>query len=433
MFKIGDVLKNIKIISIAGGGDGIARADGIVIFVKYAASGDMLDLKITEVSKKFLRADILKINTLSSDRTSPLCEYYSKCGGCNFMHLMYDSQLEYKKNIIKDALWKIAKIKEGDYFWEGILASPHKFYYRNKLQVPVSGDKIGFYAPKSHDIINIDTCLIQSKIFTDILNKFRTLETKNFRYICMRTNHKNDILLTFVIRKTLDIPLTLLEIDNIKGILLNLNDDLKNNFVFSSASFKLVYGMPYIIEKLADVKYKISANSFFQINTGVGEALYEYLKLQIKNETVLDLYCGSGGISLFIADSAKKVIGIEVIKEAVLNARESIKINNIKNVEFLEGTVEENLARLKFSKSNKIDSLILNPPRKGAGDKVIDEILKIAPMKIIYVSCNPATLARDLRMLQEADYSIRTVRAFDMFPQTSNVETVVCLNRLKNI
>ncbi len=469
MLKVGDNV-NLKIDAIANGGEGIGRIDNFVVFVSNTAINDEIKVEITEVSKNFARGWIVTIDVVSPDRITPSCKFYQleteklSCGGCNFMHLKYEKQLEYKEFLIKNAFQKIGKLKIDEYFWDGIVASPKVLEYRNKLQLPISKTEkgeiyAGIFAKKSHDVVCIDECRVQPKNLQEVKDEFLRLANLEkldvydekdgkggIRHLCFRTNEAREILLTIVgtnefddsqqIQKIKKITKILSEkFREIAGIIYNLN--AKKTNVIWGEKFFTIFGKNEISEKLCEIEYLVSSESFFQVNTLTAELLYSEIKRYLfskidvklkfwKSENILDLYCGCGGIGIFVADAAKSVVGIESVKKAVENARLNAEKNNIRNIEFFEGKVEEILSILK---GKKFDTVILNPPRKGISSETLAHIKNIDPQKIVYVSCNPVTLARDLFYFKNIGFDLVRAKAFDMFPQTSNVETLALLTK----
>lgn len=472
--KLNDEIE-IEIIGIANGGEGVGRYNNFVVFVPYSAMNDVLKVKITEISKSFARAKIIEIKKPSSDRITPICKYFYGiekeifCGGCDFMHIDYKKQLEYKEKFVLNAIEKIGKIDKNEFVWEGIIGNPHKnvFGYRNKLQLPLATDEkgiayLGFFAPNTHSVVKIEECHIQPKELNIISQEFIRLVNKEkiaiydekkqtngsngfgLRHLCLRINKNKEVLLTIVgtyageehkdiLAKIKSLAQTLFNDwrfkKNIKGIIYNVNRE-SSNFVFGrDEKFWTICGVDEISENIGDINYKISSPSFFQVNTNIAEKLYANVKNFIDpkgNEKILDLYCGSGGIGLFIAKNIGKLVGVEVIKQAAENAAESAFLNGIKNAVYYCAKVEEILEEiLEEIVDEKFDIVILNPPRKGVAEEVIVQIDKIKPKKIIYVSCNPTTLARDLKRFRELGYKLKKGKSFDMFPQTSNVETLV--------
>jgi 23S rRNA (uracil1939-C5)-methyltransferase len=465
--KLNDTIE-LEIIGIANGGEGVGRYQNFVIFVPYSAVSDVLKVEITELSKTFARAKIVEIIKPSLDRTTPTCKSFycvgkdKACGGCDFMHIEYQKQVEYKEKFVINALDKIGRIDKSEYVWLGIEKNDPNtvFEYRNKLQMPISKDEkgvlyTGFFAPGTHNVVKIDECFIQphelnviSEEFIVLANKFKIPvyneknQSNGLRHLCLRINKNKDILLTIVGTydsgkdgKILDnIKELSLELfanpkfqNKLKGIVYNINTE-NSNVIFGEKFFPIC-GVNELEETMGKVNYKISSASFFQVNTVVAEKLYSNVKDFIApkgDEKVLDLYCGSGGIGLFIADSIGKLIGVEVSKNACENAAETAFENGIKNALYYNAKVEEILDELC---DENADIVILNPPRKGIAEQVVPQIRKINPVKIIYVSCNPTTLARDLKRFKDIGYVLKKAKSFDMFPQTSNVETLVLIEK----
>ena len=465
--KLNDKIE-LEIIGIANGGEGVGRHNNFVVFVPYSAVNDVLEVEITELSKTFARGKIVKILKSSLDRIKPICKAYFEngkekfCGGCDFMHIDYKKQVKYKENFVINALEKIGRIKKDEYIWDGIVGNTEQtvFGYRNKLQMPMAIDEkknayTGFFAPGTHCVVKIDECYIQPnelnlifQEFVNLVNKFKIPvydETKQtaangVRHLCLRTNKNKEVLLTIVgtyaqgkdgkiLENIKNLANELFEKfkGTVKGIVYNVNTE-NSNFVFGDKFFTIC-GIDELTEKIGEINYKISSASFLQVNSFIAEKLYSDLKDFINpkgDEKVLDLYCGSGGIGLFIANKIGKLIGVEISKSAAENAALTASENGITNALYYNAKVEEILDELC---DENADIVILNPPRKGIAEEVVGQINKINPAKIIYVSCNPTTLARDLKRFKEIGYILKRAKAFDMFPQTSNVETLTILER----
>ena len=378
-------MEEVKIEKLDHQGRGIGRLKGIVTFIPYALPGEIVKIKPVKIKKKYIEGEIVSFIKKSPERIEPVCPYFSLCGGCSLMHTKDEE--EYKNEMIKDIF--------NRYLNENIKINPiqsfERFNYRNKIILQVK-DKIGFYKNNSNEIIEIDKCLLADNKINKILKELKkNLNTKDISKIVIRAS-----------KNTSD---TMITIDD-------KNADNK----------------PYIKEKLGDYTFLISSGSFFQTNTLVAQKLYdEIIRLGKfnKNDKVLDLYCGTGTIGIYISKHVKEVLGIEIVKEAIKDANNNKKINNIPNISFICGDVGNILGK----QDNNFDVIIVDPPRKGLGRKTIVEILKLKPKKVIYVSCNPLTLVRDLNLLKD-EYEIKEVSPFNMFPNTYHVECV-CVLELK--
>lgn len=452
--KKNDVI-DLDIIDVTIEGTGIGRFENIAVFVPNAALGDKLKVRIIKVNKNYVIGKIENIIIPSADRIESDCPCYKKCGGCAFRHISYESELNIKYNHVHNCLTRIGGFKNINV--SPIIASKEVNGYRNKSQVPVRKDvdnniTIGFFSNHSHRIINCNECLLHPKEFNIIVNAIKQWiikynispynEEKNtglIRHIYLRkAESTSEIMICLVINGN-DIPfkeelLNILSTLNINIVSVLINSNLKKTNVILGDKCKVIFGKEYITDKLFDLKFDISPLSFYQVNRKQTEVLYslvkEYLK-NVKNSNIIDLYCGIGTIGLCLASNVSKVTGIEIVEQAVKDAYRNASKNNIKNAEFIcsdASKLKKNIEDI----SNNLGAIILDPPRKGCSIELIQDVVKLKPNKIIYVSCNPATLARDLKLICENNYNIEKVTPVDMFPRTSHVETVVLLSRQKN-
>ena len=445
----------VNIIDDGINGEGIAKIDNFTVFVKGAIKGEKAKIKIIKVLTSHAYGKILEIIDRSVYRKNPDCDTYNRCGGCCLRHIDYEYTLKIKKNIVENVLRKqgLDYIKVND-----VLGMKKPYYYRNKLQYPLGLDKannkvMGVFEERSHNVINTEKCMIQNKLIQSIANDIFTFIKSNnisvynekslkgiIRHIIIRVGIKtNEVMCTLVlnedkIEKEVEekfVEYITKRYSQIKTIIKNIND--KNTNVILGDKNIVLYGNGYIYDDILGYKFKISNMSFYQVNPVQTEVLYlkaiEYASLK-GEETIFDLYCGIGTIGICASKKSKKLYGIETIKEAIDDARENAKINNISNAEFFVGDVEKKLP--EFIKKNNIkpDVIFIDPPRKGCDKTAIYTILNIVPKKIVYVSCNPSTLARDLKMFEEK-YDIKEITPVDMFPFTSHVECCVLLE-LKN-
>lgn len=445
----------VNIIDDGINGEGIAKIDNFTVFVKGAIKGEKAKIKIIKVLTSHAYGKILEIIDRSVYRKNPDCDTYNRCGGCCLRHIDYEYTLKIKKNIVENVLRKqgLDYIKVND-----VLGMKNPYYYRNKLQYPLGLDKannkvMGVFEERSHNVINTEKCMIQNKLIQSIANDIFTFIKSNnisvynekslkgiVRHIIIRVGIKtNEVMCTLVlnedkIEKEVEekfVEYITKRYSQIKTIIKNIND--KNTNVILGDKNIVLYGNGYIYDDILGYKFKISNMSFYQVNPVQTEVLYlkaiEYASLK-GEETIFDLYCGIGTIGICASKKSKKLYGIETIKEAIDDARENAKINNISNAEFFVGDVEKKLP--EFIKKNNIkpDVIFIDPPRKGCDKTAIYTILNIVPKKIVYVSCNPSTLARDLKMFEEK-YDIKEITPVDMFPFTSHVECCVLLE-LKN-
>lgn len=438
-------------------GLGIGHSDGVAVFVKDTVIGDEIEAVITKVKKTYAYGRVKQILVQSPDRVTPRCEVARQCGGCQLQMMNYEAQLRFKQSRVKNALERIGG------FW-GIQAEPvigmdEPWNYRNKAQYPVGTDRrgvlvCGFYAGRTHAIVPLpekDGCVISASCDNAVLSAvtehmeryhipaYREEEHAGLvRHVLIRTARSTGQIMVCLIINGSGIPgeaelvRALLQIPGMTCIALNRNTDRTN--VILGNETRILSGNGYIEENIGPVRYRISVRSFFQVNPVQTEKLYaaalEYAS-PTGDETVLDLYCGTGTISLFLAQKAKKVYGIEIIEEAVENARINAQENGFSNVEFFAGQAETVLPDLYRQGKLQADVIVVDPPRKGCERAVLDVMLLMAPRRIVYVSCDPATLARDLSILCSADgYHIEKVQPVDMFPHTSHVETVVLLTKM---
>lgn len=451
--KLNDIY-DTEIIDNGSNFEGIAKIDGITTFIDDAIISEKVRLKIKKVTSSYTQAKILDIYEKSKYRQDPICEVFGKCGGCSCQHMDYNFVLNQKKKIVENVLSK----QRVEYkVLNNCIGMGMPYYYRNKVQYPIRIDsfgknKIGFYQKNSHDIIENKCCYIQDRVIDivakDIFNKLIELgfdgynEEKNIgdiRHIVVRRGyHTSEIMIILVVNNNdlfsdsrfLKLVNHIKLNKNIKSLVLNLNKS-KTNEILGDKS-KVIYGEEYISDYIGDFKFLISPKSFFQVNTTQAEVLYNTLLENLKlsgSEILFDLYSGVGSIGIFLSRSLKQVYGIEIEKEAVLMANENMRINNVQNCEYIAGSVEDKIVEFG-QRSIKPDVIVVDPPRKGLDQKSIEYIMEFKPKKIGYVSCNPATLARDLKLLSER-YDVLDVSPVDMFPQTSHVECVILLHRKK--
>lgn len=399
-----------KILRLNNEGEGVGIIDNIVTFVKGALKDEVVKVKIDEIYKNYAKASIIEIVEKSIDRRIPICPYFDYCGGCNLMHMDYNDQLKFKKEKIESIFKKICNMD----ITLSSINSYNTLNYRNKVVFKVKDDKIGFYRSKTNEIIDINECIISDKKINEVLLKLR-------EFIKDNTDHKMTEVMIRVCNDEIMISIN------------KLNDDYKDEFIklfnyLSSIyiSYELVHGVNSLNQKLNNLVFDVSPKSFFQVNPETAENLYNKVLSFINNsDTIVDLYSGTGTITMLLSKKARRVIGIEVVKDAVIDAKNNLLLNNIDNVEFICDKVENKIDTLK---DLNVDTLVMDPPRSGSDKKTLKSILEIEPKSIIYISCNPVTLARDINTLKE-NYEIKDISAFDMFPQTYHVETVCVLER----
>jgi len=407
-------------------GLGIAKHDGLVIFVKKMIPGEIADVKIILEKKNYSIGIIDKLIKVSDNRRDYDCPVAYKCGGCDFRHISYEYQLQLKENLLKNTL--------ADFKITNIIKADNPYHYRNKVQMPFRNNKMGFYRKNTNDIVECDNCLIESELANEILKDLKSLLideniNKHLRHIIIKHGKKtNEVMLCFVSDDfNIDLSKVVNSISNkypmIKSIILNLND--KDTNVIIGEKEKILYGVDYIYDELDGLKIKISLKSFYQVNHEQMLKLYnKVLELSSINFDcrVLDLYCGIGTISLYLSRFSKSVTGVEIVKEAVSNAIDNARMNNIENAEFILADASRNMDEYLLDK----DVVIVDPPRKGISKELINSLKNSNIKTIVYVSCNPATLNRDLHLLKDT-YDIGTIYPVDMFPFTTHVEAVCCL------
>lgn len=459
MKQIVPVKKNDElIIKITGQGiqgEGVGKIEGFTVFIDGAINGEVAKVKIVKVNKNFAFAKLIDIVEPSQNRVEPKCSIYKKCGGCQLQHLSYALQLEYKKQRVSDCIKRIGNINDKTIIHD-TLGMENPFRYRNKVQLPVravNGDiRIGFYSIRSHDVVNLDTCYIQDEAADKVIRIVRMwLTTFNVpvyneqtnsgivRHIMVRKAFKTGQVMVVIVTNGEKFPhkqelireITS-SIEGVSSIIQNVNSQITN--VILGSKCITVWGSNSITEYIGKYHFNISALSFFQINPLQTKVLYEkvleYAEL-CADEIVFDAYCGAGTISLFISEYCKRVYGVEIVPEAIADAKINTKENNVKNAEFIVGEAEKVIPEL-IQKGIKADVVIVDPPRKGCDIKLLEAIAQMKPRKIVYVSCDPATLARDLNILDNLGYNTVEVQPVDMFPQTGHVENVAKLVRNKS-
>lgn len=445
----------INIEDIGVNGEGIGKCEGYTLFVNNTAIGDKVLVKVMKAGKSYGYARLIEVIEPSVSRITPVCPIADKCGGCQIMHMNYAKQLEYKENKVRSCLERIGGFKNIP--MEPICGMDNPYYYRNKSQYPVGRGKdgkpiIGFYAGRTHSIIDTEHCYIGAEVNTPIIKFMRSFieeyniepynekeHTGLLRHILIRVGFKTGEIMVCLVINGNNIPHRdkliegLTKISGMKSICLNINTSKTN--VILGEKIKVIWGEPYITDYIGSIKYRVSPLSFFQVNPVQTEKLYnialDYADLN-GNEEVWDLYCGIGTISVFLAQRAKKVYGVEIIPQAIEDARTNAKLNEINNVEFFTGAAEDILPSKYKEENISADVIVVDPPRKGCEKNLLDTILSIAPKRIVYVSCDPATLARDIKYLCEKDYEIRKIRPVDLFGHSVHVECVALMSRIEN-
>ena len=441
------------IISQGYEGEGIAKIDNkYPIFIEGALKGEKVKVRIVKVNKNFAYGKLMEVLEASEERVNPPCAIYKRCGGCKLQHASYKAQLDFKWDRVKDCVIKIGKLDPSIVKYPLGMENPWR--YRNKVQLPIgliNGEvKIGFFAPRSHDIIDMESCLIQDEIGDKVVKLTREwIEKFNIRpynvdgeydekgivrHIMIRRGFTtNEVMIVLVTNgeklphKEEFVDLMVKNIPGIKSVIQNINSK-KTNVILGLES-KTLWGEDTISDYIGDFRFNISPLSFFQVNPIQTEVLYgkalEYANLT-GNEEVFDAYCGTGTITLFLSQKAKKVYGVEIIPQAIDNAWINAKENKVENVEFFVGESEVVIPDL-INKGVKADVVVVDPPRKGCDKKLLDAITNIDAKKIVYVSCDPSTLGRDLKVLEENGYKTLEVQPVDMFPNTAHIENVAKL------
>ena len=430
-------------------GLGIARVNGAVVFVPHAVRGEEIDLRITKVMKTSCAGEIVKIHNPSPERMEPECPYAGKCGGCAYRHLTYPEELWAKRQRVQDALTRIGGL---DLTVEEILGAKNPEHYRNKSQYPVGADgSIGFFQARTHKVVPIRRCLIQTEAADrtaqavgEWIRRYKisaydeTTGKGLVRHVCVRVNRKGESLCCVVVngnkvpREPELAAYVTVAVPHTVGVLLNSNTRRGN--VVLGDKYRTLFGRNYLMDTLCGLEFKLSMPSFYQVNRDQAEVLYgKALKFAglTGNETVLDLYCGIGTITLCLAKAAKRVIGAEIVPPAIRDAKENALRNHIENAEFFCGDAADIAAKLE-SDGLRPDVVTVDPPRKGLAPEVIASVAAMGPEKVVYVSCDPATLGRDVKIFREFGYEAKRAAAVDMFPGTAHVETVVLLSRETN-
>lgn len=441
------------IISQGYEGEGIAKIDNkYPIFIEGALKGEKVKVRIVKVNKNFAYGKLMEVLEASEERVNPPCAIYKRCGGCKLQHASYKAQLDFKWDRVKDCVSKIGKLDPSIVKYPLGMENPWR--YRNKVQLPIgliNGEvKIGFFAPRSHDIIDMESCLIQDEIGDKVVKLTREwIEKFNIRpynvdgeydekgivrHIMIRRGFTTNEVMVVLVTNGEKLPhkeefvdLMVKNIPGIKSVIQNINSK-KTNVILGLES-KTLWGEDTISDYIGDFRFNISPLSFFQVNPTQTEVLYgkalEYANLT-GNEEVFDAYCGTGTITLFLSQKAKKVYGVEIIPQAIDNAWINAKENKVDNVEFFVGESEVVIPDL-INKGVKADVVVVDPPRKGCDKKLLDAITNIDAKKIVYVSCDPSTLGRDLKVLEENGYKTLEVQPVDMFPNTAHIENVALL------
>jgi len=456
----------LEITDISHEGHGIGHVGSLTVFVPNSVPGDRALVHIEIRKSRYAVARLLRLIQPSPDRIEPGCVYAADCGGCTLQTLSYEAQLKLKQRQVKEALTRIGKTISIDKIMRPILGMADPWHYRSKVQMPVSGTskepKIGFYAPNSHEVVDARICKVQPPVCDKVQSVVRDFIRSNhiepydeqnhtglLRHLVIRLGFATGDVMVGLVLNGADIPNREVLIQSLIDAIgahedpdfpslhltcCFLNRNTQRGNTIQTADNEIIHGQGWIEEKILGLTYRISPQAFFQVNPRQTEVLFELVielaDLQGK-ENILDLYCGTGSISLQLAKKARKVLGIEMVEAAIQDARVNTKLNNLSNADFLAGKAETLLPQLADNGWNP-DLIVLDPPRKGCERAVIDTIVTRKMKRIIYVSCNPATLARDTAILQQAGYMIQTIQPIDLFPWTNHVECVVLITRVKD-
>lgn len=456
------ILEKVEIIDAGSEGKALARVDNMVVFVPFVVPGDIVDLQVTRRKKNFYEAKAIKFHHYSDKRVEPKCEHFGLCGGCKWQIMPYGDQLKYKQKQVVDNFERIGKLDTSGI--DPILPSANEYFYRNKLEFTISNRRwltekemadgwpedtngLGFHLPGMFDkIIDINNCYLQAEPSNSIRSSVREFARENnftfydtkahvglLRNLVVRTAITGEVMIIVVFAEDQDDNIRLLlehlktSFPEITSLMWAVNKKL-NDTIFDQ-EVHLYSGNPFIIEEMEGLKFKVGPKSFYQTNSEQAYNLYkiarEFAGLK-GHETVYDLYCGTGTITNFIARSVKKVVGVEIVPEAIDDAKHNSELNGIKNTSFFAGDLAKLLNEEFISSNGAPDIVITDPPRAGMHPKVIDQLLNALPEKIVYVSCNPATQARDIDMMREK-YELTKIQPVDMFPQTHHVENVCLL------
>ena len=442
----------IDILRLGSSGEGVGKYENFTVFVPGALPGERVQARITFVKKQYASAQLTTIETVSPQRVKPDCPVYEQCGGCQLQHLSYDGELAEKRQQVVDALERIGHFKDVHVL--PTLGAENPWHYRNKMQFPVASAgkgkiAMGCFAAATHKVIDIDSCLIQKDgnnaimvVVRDWMKQYKIpaydedRRSGIVRHVMGRVGvHTGEIMVCLVTAQDMvphmkDLVRLLKEaIPGLKSVVQNINTRHTN--VILGPKTRLIYGTQSIHDSIGSLTFHISAQSFFQVNSEQAQKLYD-TALQFAdlkgNEIVADVYCGTGTITLFLAQKAKQVYGIEIVAPAIKDAVQNAKDNHIKNAQFILGDAVYKLPEL-IRNGVHPDVIVLDPPRAGCGEPVLDAIARTKPKRVVYVSCNPATLARDLAYLNDRGYAPKKVQPVDMFSRTHHVETVVLLTR----
>ncbi len=441
----------VEIANLGHSGEGVGRYQDFTIFVPQALPGEVVEVQISEVKKSYAKAKLIAVKQASAERVEPQCSVYQSCGGCQLQHMRYEGQLKAKREQVVNAITRIGKL--DDVTIHPTIGAANPWYYRNKMQFPVGRAQgkvaVGCYSQGTHAIVNTDDCCIQHTVNNTIADQVRRIVTELniptydertgegvIRHVMGRVGTATGEVMVALVTVTDKLPnqakiITALQlaIPGLASIIHNVNPQRGN--VILGRTTRTIWGKDTITDKLGNLTFHISARSFFQVNTEQTVVLYgkavEYAGLTGK-ETVIDAYCGTGTITLFLAGQADKVYGIEIVEPAIADAWQNARTNKVENVEFIAGDAVEVMPDL-YRSGIRPETIVVDPPRAGCEPKVLETFVRMNPERIVYVSCNPASLARDLAILAEQGYRTVEIQPVDMFPHTHHVECCVWLKR----
>lgn len=425
-------------------GNGVAKVDGYPLFIQGALPEETCEIHVLKTLKNYGFAKVVAVVEPSPDRVEAPCEYFKQCGGCQLQHLSYEGQLKWKRSMVENVMRRLGKIDAPVHPVKGM---QEPWHYRNKSQIPFAKDEAGklvagFYKTKSHSIVDMERCLIQMDEADRVMEELKydlarlgvePYDEKNhrgqLRHVVVRKGRATDEVMVVLITKSAKladkeavVSAVRERIPNVTSIVQNVNSE-KTNVIFGDRTFTL-WGEDVIEDTIGDVRFEISARSFYQVNPVQTEVLYQqaldYAQLE-GGERVIDAYCGIGTISLFLAQKAGQVMGVEIVPQAIEDAKRNAELNGFTNTYFEAGPAEEVIPRW-YAEGKEADVLVVDPPRKGCDEALLNTIIEQKPKRVVYVSCNPATLARDLRILEDGGYKTKEVQPVDMFPHTTHCE-----------
>ncbi|MBD7986104.1 23S rRNA (uracil(1939)-C(5))-methyltransferase RlmD [Sporosarcina sp. Sa2YVA2] len=440
---------NVYVEDLTHDGSGVAKVEGYPLFIPGALPGEQVEVKVGKTLKNYGFAKLLNVIEASPQRVEPPCPVFWDCGGCQMQHLSYEGQLIQKQKQVRDVMDRIAKLPDVPV--HPVKGMDNPWRYRNKSQIPFGEQNgriiSGFYKSRTHQIVDTDVCIIQSEEADELMATLKRemlilgMDAYNerthkgmLRHLIVRKGKATGEVMVVLVTSKRKFPqqeavVTMIKrvIPEVTSIMHNVNSE-KTNVIFGNET-SCLYGKSFIIDSIGDIDFEISARSFYQVNPEQTEVLYgqalEYAQLT-GSETVIDAYCGIGTISLFLAQQAKEVYGVEIVPQAIEDAKRNAELNGIDNAHFEAGPAEEVIPKW-YEQGKRFDVLVVDPPRKGCDEKLLQTILTYKPKRVVYVSCNPGTLARDLRILEDGGYKTQEVQPVDMFPQSSHVECVALI------